>query len=1238
MRVQYRLLVITFLLGVCFLAGIVVLQRNQQNQLATIVSGRRDELEGLFRRLIELEEKELETVTFDYTYWDELVDFVGTGDPIWGKNILNSSLDSYALNAIWVYNTDLELVYQTTNLPGGIAPPIPYSDETIRALFSNDFKTRFAFRAPDDTIIEVRGATIHPTNDIAHATPPRGYFFVGRAWLAHRMENVSQISGAKVSITNGTQTSQDRSGSNQILVHYPLTAADGSVLAYVRGEYPFNYLSGFQTAQSYSLRLFITAAGLLLALLSAGFILWIATPLRAISASLEQQKPEIIQSLRQDRGEFGRIANLVFDSFTQKKTLAETVRLQQEMESALRASEQQHRILAQISSDITFILAYDSHGVMSIEWGADLITRETGYTLTGAETLLALQEIVHPDQRAGLGSWYDQLLSLQVVESELRIHTRGGDLRWYQIKLVPRREDGPESSLRVFGAARDITLQKAAQEAYHALVDQSPFGLSIVQNNLIAFANPAFATMVGNTREELLAQNYEEIISRFHPEDFQQYGFQNMNAVILGKTKTTSFPIRFRHTNGSWRWLEVTGELAEYQGQPALQIVYADITERREAEAALIEQREYSELLFSTVSSMILVMDRQGTISTYNPAARLFFGLPDHPPSNLKLWDLITADENSPLSSHNFISTYDQKEGIDNLALDHLKEGKRHWLSWSHRHLTNREGRPAAMIASINDITENRMRERQHETVAKIAVALRGTTTRKETIRIILNAIRDYMDAHTVSIVFPIPETDELLMEDSLGEMEDALTSLRLPASRSIAGDVLRSGQAFFCNDPEQEPRYALKQYALRSDPTAWSPLISEDKTVGLLIISRKAAIDPADILMFQPVADMAAGAIDRVSHSDQAQRRIQQLSALQSINLAIGASLDLRLTLNVLTVQMTNQLGVDAVTVFLRNPNTKLLRCVAHNGFRTRAMESFQLWEGEGQAGRVAMERRSRHLYDPDGIAGYFVPVTTFTGEDFVAYDAVPLVVKGEVKGVIEAFHRPPYNSTGEWVQLLEALALETAIAIDNAEMLEKLQRSNQDLKMAYDTTIEGWARSLEQFGIEWGKHSRRVVDLTTKLAQWMGISGDQLSNIRYGALLHDIGKIGIPRSILNKPDKLNAEEWTVVKEHPRYAFEILHDIPFLRSALDIPYYHHERWNGSGYPHGLKGDEIPLSARIFTVIDIFDALTSRRPYGTIWSEEEALEYLRETAGREVDPKVAQAFLDMYPLLGRNRQ
>jgi PAS domain S-box-containing protein len=1236
MRVQYRLLAVTILLGLIFLAGIFTLQQNQRNQIVAVSLERQTELERLFQRVLQLEEKSIETLAFDYTYWNEMVSFVQTRDPEWAHNILDSSLQSYDINAIWVYNTNMELVYETTDLAGGIAPPIPLSDEALKNLFQDSYLTRFAFRAPDDTIIEVRGATIHPSDDVAHATSARGYFFVGRAWLPIRLDNVKKLTGAEIKITAGKQAAADQNLGDSLLVYYPLVGADGAPLAYVRGEYKSNFLQGFFEAQQHDWLFFSTLGALLLLLLASGFIFWIAIPLRNITVTLSEDNPRRIQPLQKDRGEFGRIARLITEFFEQKEAMVAQIQRQKETETALRHSEQRYRITAEISSDVTYGIYLRSGEATLAEWGTDLMTRMTGYPFDDKPDLNSMVNIIHPDDREKIYDAVRELKSGKSVAMELRILSKDGAVHWVRNKMVPFGNEEGQSGVHVYGAAQDITVQKAAEEAYRSLVDQSPQGLSIVQDKRIVFANPAFARMVGNTRDELVALQTEEIVTRIHPED-ENISIHKMKEVMNGKIESANIDMRVRHADGTWRWLELVAEVTEYQNRPALQIAYDDITPRKDAETALVEQREYSDILFNTVSSLILVVDLEGRITGFNPAARQILRHLDLDSQHYFLWDCFNIPAQSPISQPCFAATVARQESIDNADLIFSGNGKRHWLSWSHRYQLDRDGKVTAVVGTAIEITEARMRELQREAVAGIASALRGTTTRKETIQSILTTIIDFMEAHTVSIFSPIPETDEMVIEASQGLLGSELEGVRLSMSASISGDVMRSGKPYFTNDPRQEKRFVLKNIVDRVGPTAWAPLISEDKPIGLLIINRSTPMSQEDLEQFQPVADMAAGAIDRATRSELAQKRIQQLSALQSINLAIGASLDLRLTLNVLAVQMTTQLGVDAVAVFLRNPNTKLLRCAAHNGFRSHVMEAFQLWEGEGQAGRVAMERRSRHLYDPDGITSYFFPADLFTGEDFIAYDAVPLIVKGEVKGVIEAFHRAPYNATGEWLQLLEALALETAIAIDNAELLEKLQRSNQDLKIAYDTTIEGWARSLEQFGIEWGLHSRRVVDLTVKLAQWMGISGNQLTHIRYGALLHDIGKIGVPRSILDKPDKLTSDEWSIVKKHPDHAFTILHDIPFLRPALDIPYRHHERWNGSGYPDGLKGEEIPLAARMFAVVDIFDALTSKRPYGDIWSEEDALEYLRDTAGREVDPKIARAFLEMYPILGRSR-
>jgi len=194
---------------------------------------------------------------------------------------------------------------------------------------------------------------------------------------------------------------------------------------------------------------------------------------------------------------------------------------------------------------------------------------------------------------------------------------------------------------------------------------------------------------------------------------------------------------------------------------------------------------------------------------------------------------------------------------------------------------------------------------------------------------------------------------------------------------------------------------------------------------------------------------------------------------------------------------------------------------------------------------------------------------------------------------------------------------------------MVERLQKSHADLVSAYDNTIEGWAKTLEARDFETLGHSHRVVDLTTKLARTMGISEDELVHVRRGAFLHDLGKLMIPDKVLQKAGPLSKEEWEIVRKHPTAAYEFLKDIEFLEKAINIPYCHHEYWDGSGYPRGLKGTEIPLEARIFTVIDQFDGIRSERPYHPARTFEEAIQILGEGRGTLYDPQVVDTFLEL---------
>ena len=238
-----------------------------------------------------------------------------------------------------------------------------------------------------------------------------------------------------------------------------------------------------------------------------------------------------------------------------------------------------------------------------------------------------------------------------------------------------------------------------------------------------------------------------------------------------------------------------------------------------------------------------------------------------------------------------------------------------------------------------------------------------------------------------------------------------------------------------------------------------------------------------------------------------------------------------------------------------------------------------------------------------------------------------MPLLAKGQIKGVLEIFHRVPLEHDAEWLNFLRTLAGQAAIAIDNATLFDNVQRSNLELALAYDATIEGWSHALDLRDKETEGHTQRVTDMTVRLARTFDLSEAELVQVRWGALLHDIGKMGVPDEILLKPGPLTDEEWVIMKKHPVLAYEMLSPIQYLRSALDIPYHHHEKWDGTGYPLGLKGEQIPLAARIFAVVDVWDALCSDRPYRPAWPVEKVREHIRAGAGTHFDPQVLDAFL-----------
>jgi HD-GYP domain-containing protein (c-di-GMP phosphodiesterase class II) len=355
------------------------------------------------------------------------------------------------------------------------------------------------------------------------------------------------------------------------------------------------------------------------------------------------------------------------------------------------------------------------------------------------------------------------------------------------------------------------------------------------------------------------------------------------------------------------------------------------------------------------------------------------------------------------------------------------------------------------------------------------------------------------------------------------------------------------------------------------------------------------------------------------VAALEVAERRMGRLRGLRVIDAAIisqpqhvGAILD------VLLEAVRAQLDVDAAAVLLLHEGRNELLYTRSSGLA--ALPASLRRSDPSYVARALAEMRAMGRRD--------APAPSHAAaEGLVDGYAAPLIVEGRVTGVLEVGHRGPLAVDDEWLHYLETLAGQGAIALAQFRLFADLQRANSALVHAYDATLAGWSYALELRDGETLGHTERVTALTMRMARASGITGEELNHIRRGALLHDIGKLGIPDSILLKPGRLTEEEWEVMRRHPTYAYQWLNPIGYLRPAIAIPYSHHEKWDGSGYPQGLRGEEIPLAARLFAVVDVWDALRSARPYHPPWPADAVKSHLRELAGTHFDPHAVELFL-----------
>ena len=442
-----------------------------------------------------------------------------------------------------------------------------------------------------------------------------------------------------------------------------------------------------------------------------------------------------------------------------------------------------------------------------------------------------------------------------------------------------------------------------------------------------------------------------------------------------------------------------------------------------------------------------------------------------------------------------------------------------------------------------------------------------------------------------------------------------------------LVPQVLSSGTLMNVSDIHTIPGFVPNWDEAQSELTI--PLNVENEVIGVIDIQSpvKGAFGPGDERVMSIFAERAALALEHGRLNEELENHVRRLTALRSIDAAISSSMDINLTLDILLEKAIQLLGIDSADVLIFNPITQTFRYSIGRGFRTQALQYTDLRLGDGYAGQAALSRQVVTVPDLPRHTGGLQRSSDFRREGFISYIGAPLIAKGQIKGVLEVFKRETFSLDKDRYAFLEMLAGQAAIAIDSSQLFENLQGSNSELMMAYDETIEGWSRAMDLRDEETEGHSRRVTEMTLRLASSLNAKPEELLHIRRGALLHDIGKIGIPDDILRKPGALTDEEWVIMRRHPQIAYDMLKPILYLGSAVDIPWCHHERWDGTGYPQGLKGEQIPLAARIFAVVDVWDALLSDRPYRKAWTEDKVRKHIQEQSGKHFDPQIVEGFL-----------
>ena len=850
------------------------------------------------------------------------------------------------------------------------------------------------------------------------------------------------------------------------------------------------------------------------------------------------------------------------------------------------------------------LLEFCPVGIALVEKGNITFVNRSGTHLLGAASPKQLLEkslagFAHADSQENLEkrlqeSEFESNKKTLLQEKFLRLDGKEIDI---ELEALLVTDSGHQAILLVM---HDVTRRAREQGLlpFHAhLLSQVPDAVVAVDDERkITYWNRSAEKLYEVAADEVLGKKLEEVYEkRWSDEEDEKASGEALAKTGFWRGKNVHVPKSGKeiHVSSSVNLLQ--DDTGKSSGMVS---VIRDITHSKKAEYSLKKERNFYSSVLNAAAGLLLVLDKEGRILLFNGACEQLSGYSISEVRQKHPWDFLLAPEDS-----RSVQALFRDLQVDQFPYTHedywiTKDATRRLISWSDTALTDDKGSVACIVSVGVDITE---RKEAEEADRKSTQYFRSLVENAADTLLILD--KDGI------IRFGNHSFEKMLGYKPEEFMDKSLRELVHPDDVPILSKSLEGVK-------KKPDTPASMQLRLQNVEDSW---------VTVEGVSKNLLKDPAVSGVAVSLRD-----ITRRKKAERAvQRQLQTFDTLHTIDLATSSGLDLQVTVKVILEQLTTELEVDATSLLLFHPISHNLKYFSGRGFRNIAIAHSEIRLGEGVAGKAGLERELIRVPDLRDSEEASRRAELLAEEEFVAYYAMPLVARGELKGVLEIFHRSALSPDQDWLEFLSTVASQAAVAMDNTDLIAKLQSHNTGLSFAFDAILEKVSYALDLREQLVPGHSQRLADWTLKLGEATGMEGPDLISERRGALLHDIGKIGVPESLLLKPGPLSGEEWEVMHKYPRYAYLLLAEIPYLRAAVNIPYCHHEKWDGSGYPRGLKGKEIPLAARVFSVVEAWDVLGCDRPYREAWSNVEIRDHLKSQSGIDFDPEIVEKFLEM---------